>query len=31
LGTVAGPVIGGCFAEKVTWVCLKSCSWRQFW
>jgi MFS family permease len=20
LGTVAGPVIGGCFAEKVTWV-----------
>ena len=26
LGTVTGPVIGGCFAEKVTWVCMKSCS-----
>lgn len=23
LGTVAGPVIGGCFAEKVTWVRMK--------
>jgi MFS family permease len=23
LGTVVGPVIGGCFAEKVTWVCMK--------
>ena len=23
LGTVIGPVIGGCFAEKVTWVCMK--------
>ena len=21
LGTVTGPVIGGCFAEKSTWVC----------
>ena len=23
LGTVVGPVIGGCFAEKVTWVRMK--------
>lgn len=23
LGTVVGPVIGGCFAEKLTWVCIK--------
>jgi MFS family permease len=23
LGTVTGPVIGGCFAEKVTWVRMK--------
>ncbi|OQE19299.1 hypothetical protein PENFLA_c019G02443 [Penicillium flavigenum] len=23
LGTVIGPVIGGCFAESVTWVCMK--------
>lgn len=24
LGTVTGPVIGGCFAEKSTWVCVPS-------
>lgn len=23
LGTVVGPVIGGCFAEKATWVCIE--------
>lgn len=26
LGTVVGPVIGGCFAEKVSWVCTKPSS-----